>query len=462
MEASPSTDPPKADNPTPDWIRALTLDDLAKDAQTITARLRQEAPLAWIPALHSWVASTWSLCQAIAKDAENFSGGETAASARVLGTSVLTVEGDLLADLRYAMGSPVSARAIRDQVEQRMRPTARHYVEQIREKGQAELMAKYFEPISVRCVADSYGFFDVDTDTLRRWFHALAAGVVNVARNSDGSFADPAGFAEADRARADITQYVRSKADVADNAISRLLSEATPQGETRSVEYLLPSLLVVLLGGLQEPGHACSNTFLGLTGNVEQLRRVVANPALIPRAVAEGLRWMSPLYAGPPRSPRHDLTYAGASLHAGETVRLAYGSANHDGGQFDDPEVFDLERPAHSHLAFGVGRHSCLGSAIAPQIARVALEELFAAFPDIAIDPARPPVARGWAFLGPPELHVRWGSATPPPPARIVALPLRSRSRSVMSGNPDVDVRAGVRRVEHGDGRRGVHRTGHR
>jgi len=111
-------------------------------------------------------------------------------------------------------------------------------------------------------------------------------------------------------------------------------------------------------------------------------------------------------------------------LHAGETVRLAYGSANHDGGQFDDPEVFDLERPAHSHLAFGVGRHSCLGSAIAPQIARVALEELFAAFPDIAIDPARPPVARGWAFLGPPELHVRWGSATPPRPDRGAPTPV--------------------------------------
>lgn len=309
------------------------------------------------------------------------------------------------------MGAPVSARAIRSQIESRMRPTAKELIEQLRgQNGRAELMADYFEPIGVRCVADSYGFFDVPTETLRHWFHSLKSGAINTATNEDGSFANPAGFDAANQTRDEIREYLelRSKDDPEepDSVIARWVKVDAPDGTPWTIDDILPSMLVVLLGGLQEPGHALGNTFLGLTTNPDQLKRVIADKSLVPKAIAEGLRWIAPLWAGPTRSAKHDMVVHGVPLKKGDTIRLVYGSANHDSNTFEHPELYDIDRDSHAHLAFGNGRHSCLGSAIAPQIGRVGLEELFSAFPNIAIDPEQPAESIGWPFHGPPQLNV--------------------------------------------------------
>lgn len=69
---------------------------------------------------------------------------------------------------------------------------------------------------------------------------------------------------------------------------------------------------------------------------------------------------------------------------------------------------YSLTRTQHPNLAFGTGRHRCPGSAFAPQVARIALEELYREFPAIQLDPARPPAPKGWLFRGVRELHSVW------------------------------------------------------
>ncbi|GGF35254.1 cytochrome P450 [Subtercola lobariae] len=395
----------------PSWIDEITIESLLHPQDT-TTRLREEAPLAWIPALGTWAATSWDLCKEIANDTENFEAVSSPLATRVFGDpNVTSAEGDLHTHLRNAVATPVSARAIRGQIESRMRPTAKGLIEKLRTQGgTAELLVDYFEPISVRSVADSYGFFDVETDTLRRWFHQLKTGSTNMARNPDGSFANPDGFALTDGAREEIREYLEGKAkeDTEDpnNVIARWIHAESTDGQTRSIDALVPSMLIVLLGGLQEPGHALGSTFFGLTTRPEQLQRVIADKTLLPKAISEGLRWMSPLYAGPARAAKHDLVLQGQQIHKGDIMRLVYGSANHDSKYYEHGELYDLDRYAHPHLAFGDGRHSCVGSALGPQIARVGLEELFAAFPNISVDPARPITSAGWPFHGPTALNV--------------------------------------------------------
>ncbi|WP_445521392.1 cytochrome P450 [Streptomyces sp. NEAU-174] len=128
---------------------------------------------------------------------------------------------------------------------------------------------------------------------------------------------------------------------------------------------------------------------------------------LAPKAVAEGLRWLSPLFSGASRVPDRDMELADVRLRQGDTAWLCYGSANHDETEFDRPEIYDLDRPAHGHLAFGAGRHVCSGSAFAPQIARIALEELFARHPRIRLEPDHEIIVRGWMTQGTTELPVR-------------------------------------------------------
>ncbi|WP_109524943.1 cytochrome P450 [Nocardia aurea] len=388
------------------WLHSLTPDELDRDADTIFARLRSEQPVAWIPLLNAWVATSWQHCQQIAQDAENFHGGTSPGHDRLFGQpNVLGAEGDTHRRLRSVIDPPLRPRAFRQILETSLRTVARTQLDTLDGRDHAELIAEYFEPVSVRCVADRFGFTDVPTDQLLRWFHDLAYSAAH-------GVADPNAFGPGDAAKADIrttvTAMVERLAVTPDeSAISHWMHDGMPAGRPRDIESLFPSLLIILLGGLQEPGHACGSTFLGLTTRPEQLRRVTADPSLLPKAIAEGLRWMSPLFSGAARVSVSDIEVAGAPIKRGDTVWLSYGSANRDDAEFDSPLEFDLDRPTHPHLAFGTGRHACSGSAFAPQIARIALEELFATYPGITLDPDHPVEVRGWMFRGAQQLRVR-------------------------------------------------------
>lgn len=397
------------------WLAGLTVAQLEDDPYPVFARMRREAPLAWVPAIRSWIASTWELCRQIADDADDFRGGTSPVSERVNGPEhILGAEGDLHAELRTIVSPPLRPRAFAPMLEDRVRPTVRAHVERIRQQGRADLMADYFEPISVRCVGDAIGFDDVDAATLSRWFHGFGSGLANTAMNEHGEFVNPDGFARADAAAAEIRAYVQARVDRIGrepdgSMVSRWLHANGAADSVPTLDALLPTIHVVILGGLQEPGHMCSSALLGLFSRPEQLRRVIADKALIRGALAEGLRWISPVFSASSRIPRRDLDLAGVRLRAGDTVWLAYGSANRDETRFEVPDVYDLDRPPQPHLAFGTGRHACPGGAFAPQVARIALEELFAAFPTIRLDPAHDaPQVWGWLFRGPRELHVTW------------------------------------------------------
>ena len=387
------------------WLAELTLADLATNTDQICARLRAQAPVAFVPALDSWVATTWQHCEQIAKDATNFAGGTSDGHDRLFGTpNVLGAEGDVHAALRQVIDPPLRPRVFKASLETNVRVTVRAALSDLATHDEPELMAHYFEPVSVRSVADRFGFAHIGTDRLRHWFHSLAYTAAT-------GLADPDAFGPGEAAKAEIRNVIRAmvdtlSADPDDSAISHWLHDGMPAGEIRDIESLFPSLLVILLGGLQEPGHACGSTFLGLMTRPDQLARVLAEPALLPRAITEGMRWMSPLYSGASRVARNDVEVAGAQLRRGDTVWLTYGSANRDETVFAHPDVFDLDRPSHPHLAFGTGRHSCAGAAFAPQIARIALEELFSAYPAVGLDPQRPAAVTGWMFRGAPTLNV--------------------------------------------------------
>lgn len=389
------------------WLDQLTVAELETDPYPVFARMRQEAPVAFVPAIQAYLATTWDTCTAIAEDAATFFGGTSPVHERVFGTPhVLGAEGAEHQQLRAAIDPALRPRAFRGQLEDSVRPVAKAEVERLRAAGRAELMADYFEPISVRAVGDLLGFADVEVATLRRWFHGMAGGIANI-------MMDPAGFAGTDAAVAEIHDVVEAMArrvtdEPDDGVVSQWLHSGMPAGQVRPLAGIYPSLHVLLLGGLQEPGHACGSTFLGLTTRPEQLQRVIADRSLLPRAVVEGLRWIAPIFSGTSRIPNRDTELAGTRIEAGRTVWVSYGSANRDETRFDDPDSYDIDRPAQSHLGFGRGRHVCSGAAFAPQVARIALEELFAAFPGIALDPAHDVDVWGWIFRGPRALHVTW------------------------------------------------------
>ena len=119
---------------------------------------------------------------------------------------------------------------------------------------------------------------------------------------------------------------------------------------------------------------------LNLADFADARRRLVENPALIPDAIEESLRFNT---SGQRfrRCLTRDLELHGQKMHQGDFVCLAYGSANRDERQFPNPDVYDIARKPRSHLGFGGGVHSCLGAMIARVATTITFEELLKRFP---------------------------------------------------------------------------------
>ena len=95
------------------WLDEITIEQLENDPYPIFARLRREAPIAWIPALGSWLVSTWKYCWQIASDSQNFAGGTDPALEHVFGQPcILSVDGEIHADLRSMIDPHLRPRAV--------------------------------------------------------------------------------------------------------------------------------------------------------------------------------------------------------------------------------------------------------------------------------------------------------------------------------------------------------------
>jgi cytochrome P450 len=156
-------------------------------------------------------------------------------------------------------------------------------------------------------------------------------------------------------------------------------------------------------------GNETTTRLIGWAGKVlaehpDQRRDLAENPALIPRAIEELLRFEPPA----PHVARYvtrEVTYYGQTVPEGSAMMLLIGAANRDHRQFPpDGDTFDIHREPRQHLAFSVGTHYCLGSALARLEGRIALEEILKRFPEWEVDLSRAALSptstvRGWEAM---------------------------------------------------------------
>lgn len=390
----------------PEWIEEVTPEALDRDPYPWYARMREELPVAYVPWAEVHFVTRWEDCKRVGGDPQTFRGAERHRTVnRVFGVpNILTSVDPVHRDLREAVDPHLRPRQVQGYIDELVRPLARSHLAAIWEAGEAELMASYFEPISVTALGELLGI-GVGPDVLRRWFYDLNTGVSN-------RRGDPTAFAIADATAAEIRttadpilDRLESKPD--GSLLSHMLHGGTGEGGPRPRDRIYPTLNVILLGGMQEPGHAAGSTLLGLLGRPDQLERVRDDPSLIPVAVAEGLRWIAPI-GSVEREALRPVEVGGVELEAGDVVEVVMASANRDERQFERPDEFDLDRPRQQHMAFGNGEHFCSGHYFSRQLERIALEVLLPAMPGLRLDPDHEPLVRGWNFRAPKQLHVRW------------------------------------------------------
>jgi cytochrome P450 len=144
------------------------------------------------------------------------------------------------------------------------------------------------------------------------------------------------------------------------------------------------------IAGLDTVTSSLSCMFAWLAIHPEQRRRLVADPSLLPGAIEELLRIESPVPSSGARWVAEDTEVNGVPLRRGELVYLCWAAANTDPGVFDEAMVADLQRSPNRHIVFASGIHRCLGSHLARNELRVAVDQFHRRIPEYGPDPDRP------------------------------------------------------------------------
>ena len=184
-------------------------------------------------------------------------------------------------------------------------------------------------------------------------------------------------------------EIARRCANPGEDLLGKLL-EAEIDGKKLEHNEILDICYLLLMAGLDTVTATLGCNIAYLAANPDQRRRIVENPALIPGAVEELLRWETPVTVVP-RMAMKDTAIAGFEIKAGEIVSFLIASANTDDTHFKDAQSVDFERERNIHMAFGAGPHRCLGSHLARMELQVAMEEWHKRIPDYAIKPGETP-----------------------------------------------------------------------
>jgi cytochrome P450 len=207
-----------------------------------------------------------------------------------------------------------------------------------------------------------------------------------------------------------LAELVESKARrPGDDMLSRLVVEHERRGELTRDDIIAMARLLLVAGHETVSMQVALGT-AALLYHPTQLAALRDDPALIPGAVEELLRYLTIFHTGLPRIAVSDVEIGGQRISAGEAVMCFLPAANRDGERFEAPEMLDVTRNSRSHLSFGFGLHRCLGAPLAKVEMEVAFETLIRRFPTlrIAVDFDQVRFRQKMLVYGVFELPVTW------------------------------------------------------
>ena len=240
---------------------------------------------------------------------------------------------------------------------------------------------------------------------IARWYDHFAEALANFAR-------DAGVRAKGHEASAQFATLVGSVLEsFDDDAPDSLLHRLAHTDDRLSNDEIVSNALIIMFGGIETTEAQLCNTAWSLLSHPDQMAEVRADHALLDDAIEESLRWQ-PSVQSCTRHVTEDVRLGGVEIGQGEVVQCMLGAANRDPERFREPDRFDIHRSnARDHLAFGAGRHFCLGV----PLARIEIRTMFAAllerFPGLTLDVERPTVLAGYEFRKPPEMWLTWGGA---------------------------------------------------
>lgn len=382
------------------------------DPDASFARLRREDPVHWYEPGGFWCITRHADVQEISRRPRLFQSGR---GTQIFQIALANAGEDLAGDLRDSnvvpniiMMDPPAHNRHRKLVMGAFTPRAAAKLEgRVREiaraclsdapRGEAlNFVDAVAVPVPMLVIAELLGVPSSDQDDFRRWSDGMIrAGAGIFDDESRGCFAELFPY---------LAERVRERrADPRDDIIS-VLVDSTIDGERLSDPEIVMFLVTLLVAGNETTRNLIAGGTKALLDHPDELRRLVDRPALLPNAIEEMLRIVSPV-RNFCRSATRETELRGKSIAEGEFVVMFYGSANRDEEVFgEDAGAFRIERAsARQHVAFGFGEHLCLGASLARLEARVMFEELLPLLPKTERhgpgEPLSSSLMNGWVDL---------------------------------------------------------------
>lgn len=337
-------------------------------------RLRAESPVHWHETPGFWAVTRYEDVLAVSRDPATFCSSRGVLIADIT-RQMMPRESIIFLDppdhtkyrkLVQPAFSPGRLRAL----EVRIRELARALLAELLDAaavGPVEFVDAFAVHLPLRVIGDMLGIPGEDRDRFRRWSDLIIdAATEQTPENMQGS-AELLGY---------FSSVVAERRERPGDDLISTLVHSRIDGEALEEWDLLMFCLTLLVAGNETTRNLLSHGMLALATHPDQREELTRDPALLPRAVEEMLRW------GPPigsfmRTATRDTALRGQRIREGDRLLLLYVAANRDEAVFGpDADEFRATRDAAGHVAFGHGEHFCLGAALARMEGRIVFEEI--------------------------------------------------------------------------------------
>ncbi len=353
---------------------------LRDDYFDVLAALRAEDPV------HAcgegfWVVTRYEDIRGLSRDPGLFCSGQGAlvndplrgSAAPLSSRSILHMDPPEHAAFRGLVNRRFTPRALSGLAES-IRKTASTLLDGVEARQEIDFVAALAAPFPLVVIAELLGIPEADREDFRGWSDAAIESPDLPPDETMAALGQLSQF---------IVEHIRSRRECPGEDLVSLLVESEVGGCPLTKEELFMFLLTLLVAGNETTRTLLTGTALVLHQYPDQRAALASDAGLLPGAIEECLRWVTPVHAFC-RTATEDTVLAGRSIVAGDYLCMLYASGNRDEAIFGaDAAQFDIRRPTNPmHVAFGFGEHVCLGASLARMEARIFVEELLGRFPD--------------------------------------------------------------------------------
>jgi len=359
--------------------------EFIQNPEAVYALLREEGPVRQVTmaGVPGWLVTSYDDARALLSDPRL--GKDYTRIADILPPSAAGIYATPLAATMLASDPPDHTRlrklvtkAFTAQAIAGLRPvieqTAEELLDAMADGATADLLSAYALPLPIAVISAMLGVPKAYQGSFRDWTLSFV------------SIRPPEVLAEAQRhLSAFLSALIEDKrAQPGDDLLSQL-ARVAEEGSQLSTEELLRMAFLLLTAGFETTVNLIANGVLSLLRHPAQLALLQSDPALLPDAVEEFLRYEGPVHVATYRFTKEAVYAGGTRIPAGQIVLISLLAANRDEDRFPDADRLDITRPPGGHIAFGHGIHRCLGAPLARLEGQIAIGKLLGRFPAMTL-----------------------------------------------------------------------------